>query len=544
MPTYSEQDLQEALADIQDGMGLGEASRKYMIPKSTLHGRLHNARPRAEAFERYQALSKVQEDRLAQFIQKMEALGNPLTHAQIRHIAQRILDLSGSTHQLGKDWATAFIRRNPSIGTKRARRMENSRVTGATRKNITEWFKILRQPEFQAIKPENRWNMDESGIMEGQGSNGLVLGSKETRAIQRRDPGSRAWTSFIECISATGKRLPPLVIFKGKSVQAQWFPRNLEPFQGWKFTATEKGWTDDDTCHEWMRKIFLPCTRPDNPNDWRLIILDGHGSHATDEIMWECYINNVLMLFLPPHTSHVLQPLDLAVFSALKRAYRKQVNNLLLFCNDTTVFGKRSFLEAYRIARDEAVTEKNAKSGWYAGGLWPLNLQKPLSSPLLVDDKDQPKSQENESEGTLPTGSTSPRAEKRCPVPVTPAQKKQLREWVANLQGSKKLTRSQRRAGLAILQEFDKEKAEKALLQCQLEAEAARRKATKVEKRRKVEPSLNERFASIVEVQKAKIAAGHDVDALIVESEVENRGSVGDCIVVSTRRLRPRGGKK
>src|SRR6202165_5162853 len=104
MPTYSEQDLQEALAEIQDGMGLGEASRKYLIPKSTLHGRLHHARPRAEAFERYQALSKVQEDRLAQFIQKMEALGHPLTHAQIRHIGQRMLHLSGSTQQLGKDW--------------------------------------------------------------------------------------------------------------------------------------------------------------------------------------------------------------------------------------------------------------------------------------------------------------------------------------------------------------------------------------------------------------------------------------------------------
>src|ERR1700694_2901618 len=165
MPTYREQDLQEALADIQDGMGLGEASRKYLIAKSTLHGRLHHDRPRAEAYERYQALSKVQEDRLAQFIQKMEALGSPVTHPQIRHIAQRILDFSGSTHQLGKDWATAFIRRNPSIGTKRALRMENSRVNGATRKNITEWFKILLKPEFMAIKPENRWNMDESGII-------------------------------------------------------------------------------------------------------------------------------------------------------------------------------------------------------------------------------------------------------------------------------------------------------------------------------------------------------------------------------------------
>ena len=97
---------------------------------------------------------------------------------------------------------------------------------------------------------------------------------------------------------------------------------------------------------------------------------------------------------------------------------------------------------------------------------------------------------------------------------------------------------------MAILKEFNKEKAEKALLQCQLEAEAARHRAIKVEKRRKVEPSLNERFASIMEIQKAKIEAGHDVDNLTVKSGVENGGLVGDCIVVSTRRLRQRGGKK
>jgi hypothetical protein len=99
--------------------------------------------------------------------------------------------------------------------------MENSRVNGTTHKIITKWFKILHQPEFMAIKSKNRLNMDESGIMEGQGSNGLVLGSKETKEIQRRGPGSRTWTSCIEYILATGKRLPPLVIFKGKSVQAQ-----------------------------------------------------------------------------------------------------------------------------------------------------------------------------------------------------------------------------------------------------------------------------------------------------------------------------------
>ena len=103
MPKYREQDLHQALAAIDNGMGKREAAHKFMVLRSTLYGRLHDARPRAEAFEQYQALSQVHKARLAQFVQKMEALGNAPTHAQIRHIAQRLLDLSGSTHQLGKD---------------------------------------------------------------------------------------------------------------------------------------------------------------------------------------------------------------------------------------------------------------------------------------------------------------------------------------------------------------------------------------------------------------------------------------------------------
>ncbi|KAH9232034.1 hypothetical protein K456DRAFT_54521, partial [Colletotrichum gloeosporioides 23] len=90
-----------------------------------------------------------------------------------------------------------------------------------------------------AIKASNRYNMDETGILEGRGSNGLVLRSSETRSIRKKQPGSRAWISLIECISATGKALPPLVIYKGKNVQQQWFPLDLTPYESWKFTATE-----------------------------------------------------------------------------------------------------------------------------------------------------------------------------------------------------------------------------------------------------------------------------------------------------------------
>jgi 4-hydroxybenzoate polyprenyltransferase len=145
---------------------------------------------------------------------------------------------------------TGFLKRNPILKTKKQFRIDSARVNSATTDILKAWFQKLEVLAIKAIKPENRWNIDEAGIMEGQGENGLVVGSAEKRFIQKKQPGSRAWTSFIECISPTGRALHPIVMFKGKSVQQQWFPMGLEPYRGWKFTATENRWTSDDTALE------------------------------------------------------------------------------------------------------------------------------------------------------------------------------------------------------------------------------------------------------------------------------------------------------
>jgi 4-hydroxybenzoate polyprenyltransferase len=111
-----------------------------------------------------------------------------------------------------------FLRRNPILRTKKQLLIDSVRVNGATSDIIKLWFQKLELPAIKAIKPDNRWNMDEAGIMEGQGENGLVVGSVDRRLIQKKQPGSKAWTSFIECISVQGKALRPLVMFKGKLV--------------------------------------------------------------------------------------------------------------------------------------------------------------------------------------------------------------------------------------------------------------------------------------------------------------------------------------
>jgi hypothetical protein len=72
---------------------------------------------------------------------------------------------------------------------------------------------------------KSTYTTDEGRIMEGQGVNGLIVGSSQIRPgqVPVKTNFSRSWTSIIECVSATGVALSPLVTFEAKSIQDQWF---------------------------------------------------------------------------------------------------------------------------------------------------------------------------------------------------------------------------------------------------------------------------------------------------------------------------------
>jgi len=54
----------------------------------------------------------------------------------------------------------------------------------------------------------------------------------EKRKTFKKDPGRRKWTTIIEYISANSRYLQPLIIFKGKDIQQQWFPEDdIEVFK-------------------------------------------------------------------------------------------------------------------------------------------------------------------------------------------------------------------------------------------------------------------------------------------------------------------------
>lgn len=51
---------------------------------------------------------------------------------------------------------------------------------------------------------------------------------------------------------------------------------------------------------------------------------------------------------------------------------------------ESSVASKRIFLDCYQLARKEGLSERNICSGFKAGGLWPVNISKPLMSRHLI----------------------------------------------------------------------------------------------------------------------------------------------------------------
>ena len=383
MPRYTENDIEYAIQAVLHGVTQREASIKWGIPRTTLRDRLNGSTTKAASKEAFQRLSNQQENHLCNWVLAQGALGLPPTHQQLKEFATRILVASDDLRPLGKRWIDGFLSRNPAIQTMRGKPIDSVRINGATTKIIKDFFCLLEVPLIKAIPPGNRYNMDETGILEGRGSNGLVLGSSNRRSIVKKQPGTRCWTTIIECISETGQALSPLVIFESQTVQQQWFPDEMEFLADWRFSATPKGWTSDSTALDWLRQIFIPQARAQS-KDKILLIVDGHGSHTTDDFMYECYKNDIYLLFLPPHTSHVLQPLDISIFSPIKTVYRSAIDKYP-DAFDSSPAGKMTLLCCYNTARLASLTSKNIRNGFVGSGLWPVNMAKPLLSRLLIE---------------------------------------------------------------------------------------------------------------------------------------------------------------
>ncbi|XP_044717996.1 DDE superfamily endonuclease domain-containing protein [Hirsutella rhossiliensis] len=114
----------------------------------------------------------------------------------------------------------------------------------------------------------------------------------------------------VEAISADGRYIPAFLILSGKVHLEQWYA--IKELDGDTLIGvTETGFTNDQLNLAWIQHFDKHAK---SKGAWRLLLLDGHGSHHILDLIEYAEAHNIVLFALPPHLTHLLQPLDVVSY--------------------------------------------------------------------------------------------------------------------------------------------------------------------------------------------------------------------------------------
>jgi hypothetical protein len=211
--------------------------------------------------------------------------------------------------------------------------------------------------------------------------------------------GSREFISLLACVSATGKRMSPSLIYSSESgdLQSSWLDQFDPKDQSTRcyFGSSETGWTNNNLALAWLARFAKETAT--NQYAKRLLLVDGHGSHVNRSFIDLALAAGILIVVLPPHSTHRLQPLDVSVFRPLAQAYSEELDNFMHNSYGFSSVTKAVFWQIFWPAWDKSVCDRNIISGFKKSGIWPLDPTEILSQ-MAIQPQNEPQSSESESD--------------------------------------------------------------------------------------------------------------------------------------------------
>src|SRR6187402_340165 len=352
------------------------AAKIYRVPETTLRRRMNGQLYLPERRTASLKLTKLEEEVIIRNILDMDSRGFAPRLAGVEDMANFILESRGG-RRVGKLWAHRFVQRQPDLKTRFSRVYDFQRALCEDPELIGAWFRLVENIRAKyGVLDCDFYNFDETGFMMGVICSAMVITRADRRgrgkAVQL---GNREWATAIACINSEGWSVPPFLVVQGKNHLSNWYTDGGLP-PDWVIKPTSNGWTNNETGLEWL-KHFDKHTTTRAKGPYRILVLDGHESYESAEFQEYCKAHNIITLGLPPHSSHLTQPLDVRCFSVLKRVYGRQIETFIkAHINHIT---KVEFFLAFAAAYKESITAQNAQAGFRGTGLVPFDPQAVLS---------------------------------------------------------------------------------------------------------------------------------------------------------------------
>ena len=211
-----EAQLQDAITAVKNKeYSVHAAAIAFNVQRRTLYYRIkEHKKPRNLAHERDQNLTHAEEKELVRWITCLTITGYPSRYKTLREIAEeirkrRVKDINEEGMQLieyesiGKDWVWRFLLRHPELASVTPESIDAVRVKDTSPERLQRWFADLKKviTEYN-IKPENKYNMDETGFSIGEKAAGRCIINAQVHQKYQAKPGCQEWVSVVECFCA------------------------------------------------------------------------------------------------------------------------------------------------------------------------------------------------------------------------------------------------------------------------------------------------------------------------------------------------------
>lgn len=372
---FTEQIINEIKVKLNNGMSKRAIAAQYGISESTLRKRLKAGTVPTSLGRFKPVFSREMEEELARHILHLDNLFYGLTYKQLMSLAFQFAEENKLPHTFnktnkiaGKKWVQQFCQRH-QLSLRRPEKTSLARLSGFNKPQVDRFFvnykKCLEQYKFT----ENCiYNMDETGLTTVPNKIPKIVSKKGKKSIGKVVSGERGQlVTAVCCFNAAGNYIPPALIYPRKREKEELL--NGAP-TGSLLMVSDSGFINTDLFLKWL--VHFQKYTHSSIEKKVLLIMDNHASHISLPAINFCRTNGIILLSLPPHCSHKLQPLDRGFFGPLKTAYSQQCDYWQV-SNPGKAITQFKIAELFGRAYDKVASIDKAKSSFKATGIWPFD---------------------------------------------------------------------------------------------------------------------------------------------------------------------------
>lgn len=359
--------MERALAEVKSGRcTVRQAAKEFGVPKSSLGDRVSGRVAPGSRSGPADLITSADEELLVELSLHLARHGFPLTKQQLVSFASSIYRRQHrrvAFSKLGQTWWLNFRKRQEKIlSIQPAENVVRGRTMCVRKEAVDHFYHLLSSLvncHGLTDKPHHIFNCSEMSFQ---------LGRKRL-ALSKPPVGYKDNVSVLSCFNAAGEDIPPFIIYSkaypsGACYKSQGPPDAL-------YGCSESGCVTSELFRRWFLKHFLVHAPKERP---LLLIFDGHKSPVNLEVVEAARKDCITLLCLPPHCSHILQPLDIGLFVLLKQRFAALLGSACTTDIHFNVSKKDfscAFKSTYHIAKEEDGM-RIVKEGFQSCGLYPL----------------------------------------------------------------------------------------------------------------------------------------------------------------------------